>query len=64
MPRLEQGLVIEHPCWCSVEDVDGGAQKYPGKCFPFNMQCAIDTTLWFRHSTTPFCCGEYGAVSC
>jgi hypothetical protein len=28
------------------------------------MHRTMATTVWFRCSTTPFCCDEYGAVSC
>jgi hypothetical protein len=28
----------------------------------FIMHRAISTTVWLWRSTTPFCCGEYGAV--
>jgi hypothetical protein len=28
------------------------------------MDLAMPTTVWLRRSTTPFCCGEYGAVKC
>jgi hypothetical protein len=38
-------------------------QKYPNNCFDLSMHCTIPAMLWLRCSTTPFCCGEYGAVS-
>jgi hypothetical protein len=39
-------------------------QKYLGRFLAFIMLHAMATTIWFLLSTTPFCCGEYGAVSC
>jgi hypothetical protein len=33
-------------------------QNAAGIPLAFNMHLAIPTMVWFRHSTTPFCCGE------
>jgi hypothetical protein len=43
--------------------VTASPQKYPGSDFTFIMHRAMLTMLWLHCSTTPFCCGEYGAVS-
>ena len=37
-------------------------QNAVGIFLAFNMLLAMPTTVWFLLSTTPFCCGEYGAV--
>jgi hypothetical protein len=39
-------------------------QKNPGRFLAFIMLRAVATTIWFRRSTMPFFCGEYGAVNC
>jgi hypothetical protein len=36
-------------------------QNSVGMPFAFIVLRAM-STVWFRRSTTPFCCGEYGAV--
>jgi hypothetical protein len=38
--------------------VTASPQNTPGRCFAFNMHLVVPTTVWFRRSTTPFCCGE------
>src|SRR6185503_1908889 len=37
-------------------------QNAVGIFLAFSMLLAMPTTVWFLLSTTPFCCGEYGAV--
>jgi hypothetical protein len=37
-------------------------QNLPGMPLLFIMLRAMAITVWFLLSTTPFCCGEYGAV--
>ena len=39
-------------------------QNLVGMHLAFIMDRAMPTTIWFHLSTTPFCCGEYGAVWC
>ena len=36
-------------------------QKWLGTPHACRMLLAVATTVWFRRSTTPFCCGVYGA---
>ena len=42
--------------------VTASPQNVAGMLLAFIMDRAMPTTVWFRRSTTPFCCGEYGAV--
>ena len=42
--------------------VTASPQNFAGFPLAFIMDQAMPTTVWFRRSTTPFCCGEYGAV--
>jgi hypothetical protein len=44
--------------------VTASPQNLAGIPLAFIMDRAMPTTVWFRCSTTPFCCGEYGAVWC
>lgn len=37
-------------------------QNVAGMLMLFSRQRAISTIVWFLRSTTPFCCGVYGAV--
>jgi hypothetical protein len=37
-------------------------QNSAGIPLAFIIDLAMSTTVWFRRSTTPFCCGEYGTV--
>ncbi|MFS7985346.1 hypothetical protein Hanom_Chr11g00997381 [Helianthus anomalus] len=36
-------------------------QKFCGMFIAFNILRVVDNIVLFRLSTTPFCCGEYGA---
>ena len=44
--------------------VTASPQNFAGMLLAFIMDRAMPTTIWFRRSTTPFYCGEYGAVWC
>ena len=39
-------------------------QNLAGMPLAFIIDRAMPTTVWFHRFTTPFCCGEYGAVWC
>ncbi|KAF5811792.1 hypothetical protein HanXRQr2_Chr04g0185531 [Helianthus annuus] len=39
-------------------------QKFCGMFIAFSILRVVDNIVLFRLSTTPFCCGEYGVVSC
>jgi hypothetical protein len=43
--------------------VMASSQKYPDKPFAFIMLHVVTMTVWFRHSTMPFCCGKYNSIS-
>ena len=42
--------------------VTASPQNSPGTFLAFSRLRAMPTIVWLRRSTTPFCCGEYGAV--
>ena len=44
--------------------VTASPQNLAGMPLAFIIDRAMPTTVWFRRSTTPFCCGEYDAVWC
>ena len=44
--------------------VTASPQNLAGMPLAFIMDRAMPTTVWFRRSTTPFYCGEYGAMWC
>ena len=44
--------------------VTASPQNLAGMSLAFIIDRAMPTTVWFRLSTTPFYCGEYGAVWC
>ena len=44
--------------------VTASPQNLAGMPLAFIMDRAMPTTVWFRLSTMPFYCGEYGAVWC
>ena len=44
--------------------VTASPQNLAGMPLAFIMDRAMPITVWFLRSTTPFCCGEYGAVRC
>ena len=44
--------------------VTASPQSLAGMLLAFIMDRAMPTTVWFRRSTTPFCCSEYGVVWC
>ena len=44
--------------------VTASPQNLTGMPLAFIMDRAMLTTVWFRLSTMPLCCGEYGAVWC
>ena len=52
--------------WLSMNTAVVTASPYnlAGMPLAFIMDRAMPTTVWFRLSTTSFCCGEYGAVWC
>ena len=44
--------------------VTASPQNLAGMPFALSMLLAMATTVWFHLSTTPFCWGVYGVVSC
>ena len=44
--------------------VTASPQNSAGIFLAFIIYRAMPTTVWFRRSTMPFCCGEYDAVRC
>jgi hypothetical protein len=59
LPSTERVKVRFSTCTAVVT---ASPQKKLGNFLAFIMDLAMPTTVWLRRSTTPFCCGEYGAV--